>query len=243
MHTPSSKKRVGVLVSGKGSNLQALIDACTDPLFPVSIGCVISNVASAYALERAQRAHIPSYTISQKEFSSRDAWESAITDTLHRHQTHIVCLAGFMRILSEGFIRSWPDCILNIHPSLLPAFKGLRTHERALQAGVRIHGCTVHMVRPQLDEGPILGQAAVPVWNRDTPESLACRVLDQEHRLYPDILRLFAQGCFHLEGERAVLDPAGIGSENGPQNSSRLVTCIPSESTDTQEGLCRIRSA
>lgn len=203
MPTSPVKTPVGVLVSGRGSNLQALIEACADPAFPAAIQCVISNVADAYALERAKRADIPSYTLLQKAFPTREAWESALTETLHAHHIQVVCLAGFMHILSEHFLRSWSDCVLNIHPSLLPAFKGLRTHEQALYAGVRIHGCTVHIVRPQLDEGPILGQAAVPVWDHDTPERLGSRVLDQEHRLYPDMLRLFVQGCFRFEGERA----------------------------------------
>lgn len=195
------KLRVGVLASGRGSNLQALMDACADPSFPVEIVHVLSNSAGAYALERAAQAGIPTSLIQHRDYPSREAFDAAVDARLRAAGVEFVCLAGFMRLLSEGFVRGWEGRMINIHPSLLPSFKGLHTHQQALTAGVKLHGCTVHFVRPALDDGPILAQAAVPVLPGDTPETLAARVLEQEHRLYPLALRLIAEGRAVVEGE------------------------------------------
>lgn len=195
------KLRVGVLASGRGSNLQALMDACADPSFPVEIVHVLSNSAGAYALERAAQAGIPTSLIQHRDYPSREAFDAAVDARLRDAGVEFVCLAGFMRLLSEGFVRGWEGRMINIHPSLLPSFKGLHTHQQALTAGVKLHGCTVHFVRPALDDGPILAQAAVPVLPGDTSETLAARVLEQEHRLYPLALRLIAEGRAVVEGD------------------------------------------
>lgn len=215
-----ARVKVGVLISGRGSNLQALLDACAEPGFPAEIAIVISNVAGAYALERAARAGVPTLVISHKDFASRDAFDAAVDAALRRAGIDIVCLAGFMRLLTAGFTEAWRDRLINIHPSLLPSFKGLHTHERALAAGVRIHGCTVHVVRPELDDGPIIVQAAVPVLEGDTPDSLAARVLEQEHRIYPLALRLLAEG-------KAVVDGAAVRLEGTSAQQAALVNPLP----------------
>jgi phosphoribosylglycinamide formyltransferase-1 len=203
------RKKVGVLVSGRGSNLQALIDACADPAYPAEIVLVISNVAGVFALERAAKAGIATLVIPHKQFPSREAFDAAMDESLRRAGVDIVCLAGFMRLLSAGFAESWLGRMINIHPALLPSFKGLHTHERALAAGVRLHGCTVHLVTPELDDGPILVQAAVPVLTTDDADALAARVLEQEHKAYPLALRLLAEGRVRVEGARAVVEAAG----------------------------------
>jgi phosphoribosylglycinamide formyltransferase-1 len=199
------RKKVGVLVSGRGSNLQALLDACGQPGFPAEIVLVISNIPGAYALERAAAAGVPTTVIPHKPFPSREAFDAAMDEALRAAGVEIVCLAGFMRLLSAGFVTGWKDHLINIHPALLPSFKGLHTHERALEAGVKLHGCTVHLVTPELDDGPILVQAAVPVMPDDTPDTLAARVLEQEHKAYPQALRLLAEGRVRVEGNRAVV--------------------------------------
>jgi len=199
-----AKKRVGVLISGRGSNLGALIDACRSNNYPARIVLVISNVPSAQGLLRAEAALIPTLTISHKDFSSREAFDEAIDKALNEAGVDILCNAGFMRLHTEGFVRRWWNRHLNIHPSLLPAFKGLHTHDRVLAEGVKITGCTVHFVRPDMDAGPIVAQAAVPVLSGDTPDELAARVLEAEHRLYPHALELVASGKVRVEGERVV---------------------------------------
>lgn len=212
------KKKVGVLVSGRGSNLQALMDAiAADPAFPAEIVLVISNVAGAYALERATKAGIATRTISHKDFPSREAFDSAMDAELRAAGVEIVCLAGFMRLLSTAFTQGWAGRMINIHPALLPSFKGLHTHQRAIDAGVKLHGCTVHLVTPELDDGPILVQAAVPVLADDTADTLAARVLEQEHKAYPLALRLVAEGRVRIEGNRALVDAAGNGALINPQ--------------------------
>ncbi len=210
------KKKVGVLVSGRGSNLQALLDACADPAFPAEIALVISNVAGVYALERAARAGVPTQVIPHKSFPSREAFDTAMDAALRAAGVEIVCLAGFMRLLTSGFVEGWAGRMINIHPSLLPSFKGLHTHERALELGVKLHGCSVHLVTPALDDGPILVQAAVPVLSTDTPDSLAARVLEQEHKAYPLALRLVAEGRVTVDGARAVVDAPGQGALVNP---------------------------
>ncbi|MFA6022286.1 MAG: phosphoribosylglycinamide formyltransferase, partial [Rhodospirillales bacterium] len=211
-----AKKRVGVLVSGRGSNLQALLDACADPAFPAEIVLVISNVANAYALERATKAGVASLTLSHKSFASREDFDTAMDAHLRDAGVEIVCLAGFMRLLSAGFVQSWDKRMINIHPSLLPSFKGLHTHARALEAGVKLHGCTVHLVTPDLDDGPIIVQAAVPVLADDTEDSLAARVLEQEHKAYPLALRLIAEGRVGVDGNRAKVESPSFGALVNP---------------------------
>ena len=199
-----TKKRVGVLISGRGSNLQALIEACRDPDYPAKIVVVISNVPSAQGLLRAEADLILGMTINHKDFASREAFDEALDDALKEAGVEILCNAGFLRLHTEGFVRKWWNRHLNIHPSLLPAFKGLHAHERVLDEGVKITGCTVHFVRPEMDTGPIVAQAAVPVLPGDSPDDLAARVLQAEHRLYPLALRLVASGEVRVEGEHVV---------------------------------------
>ncbi|KIL98472.1 Phosphoribosylglycinamide formyltransferase [Paramagnetospirillum magnetotacticum MS-1] len=202
------KKKVGVLVSGRGSNLQALLDACADPAFPAEIALVISNVPGVYALERAAKAGVPTLTIPHKGFPSREAFDAEMDKALRAAGIEIVCLAGFMRLLSTPFAEGWRGRMINIHPALLPSFKGLHTHARAIEAGVKLHGCTVHLVTPELDDGPILVQKAVPVLASDDEDSLAARVLEQEHKAYPEALRLLAEGRVVVDGNRALIRDA-----------------------------------
>ena len=203
--TPSRLK-IGVLISGRGSNLQALIDACAAPDFPAEIALVLSNKADAYGLERATAAGVPGAVVSHRDYpGNKQAFEEAMDARLREAGVELVCLAGFMRLLSPWFVDTWRDRLINIHPSLLPSFKGLDTHERAIAAGVRFHGCTVHYVRPEMDEGPILVQAAVPVLPGDDAHALAERVLESEHRIYPQAVRLIAEGRTRVEDGRVVI--------------------------------------
>lgn len=202
--------KIAVLISGRGSNLQALIDACAQPGFPAAIELVISNRADAAGLGRAQAARIPTAVIPHRDYPSRSAFDAALTEALEKSGIELVCLAGFMRLLTPGFVDHWRDRIINIHPSLLPAFPGLETHARALAQGVRIAGCTVHFVRTEMDTGPIIVQAAVPVRPDDDADTLAARVLEAEHRAYPLALRLVAEGRVKVMGDRA--DIAGAST-------------------------------
>lgn len=203
-----ARLNVGVLISGRGSNLQALIDACGAPDFPARLALVVSNRADAKGLDRAAAAGIETAVIPHRDYADRAQFDAAVDGRLRAAGVEFVCLAGFMRLLGPEFIAKWPDRILNIHPSLLPAFRGLDTHARALAAGVRFSGCTVHFVRPEPDEGPIVVQAAVPVLPDDTEELLAARVLAAEHKIYPLALRLVAEGRVRVEGPRAVISGA-----------------------------------
>jgi phosphoribosylglycinamide formyltransferase, formyltetrahydrofolate-dependent len=212
------KRKVGVLVSGRGSNLQALLDAAADPAFPAEIALVVSNVPGAYALERAAKAGVPTRVIPHKGFPSREAFDDAVDAALRAAGVEIVCLAGFMRLLTKGFVEGWAGRLINIHPSLLPSFKGLHTHARALEAGVKLHGCSVHLVTPDLDDGPILVQAAVPVLPGDDEDSLAARVLEQEHKAYPLALKLVATGRVTVNGPRARVEAIGGGALINPQD-------------------------
>ena len=196
-----TKTRTGVLISGRGSNLQALIEACKAPAYPAEIVLVVSNVPDVQGLARAEDAAIPTRTVNHKDFASREAFDAAVSDALRGAQVDLLCNAGFMRLHTEGFVRDWWNRHLNIHPSLLPAFPGLNTHARVLEAGAKISGCTVHFVRPKMDAGPVVAQAAVPVLLGETEDSLADRVLSAEHRLYPHALRLIASGAVRVEGE------------------------------------------
>jgi len=210
----AGRMRVGVLISGRGSNMVALAEACTAADFPAEIGLVLSNEADADGLARAAGFGIPTAVINHRDYRDRPSFEAAITARLEQDGIELICLAGFMRLLTAGFVNHWRDRMINIHPSLLPAFKGLETHERALAEGVRLAGCTVHFVRPAMDEGPIVMQAAVPVLPEDTPDSLAARVLEQEHRLYPAALRLVASGAAVVAGEHVRLE--NVGAPVGP---------------------------
>jgi phosphoribosylglycinamide formyltransferase 1 len=198
-----ARLRVGVLISGRGSNLQALIEACAQPGFPAEIALVISNRADAPGLKLAEAAGIRTVVIPRGE---RDAFATATNELLHDRRVELVCLAGFMRMLDQGFVDAWQDRMVNIHPSLLPAFRGLHAQRQALAAGVRFSGCTVHFVRPELDCGPIIGQAIVPVHPDDDEERLAARILSVEHRLYPLALRLIAEGRVRVVGDRVEID-------------------------------------
>jgi len=201
--------KVGILISGRGSNMQALIDACRMPKFPAEIALVISNEPAAAGLARAKDAGIATRLIDHRDFNKdRPAFERALTAALEEAGVEFVCNAGFMRLLTDTFVAHWRDRQINIHPSLLPAFRGLDTHKRALEAGVRLHGCTVHFVRVEMDEGPIIVQAAVPVLPGDDEATLAARVLAAEHRCYPLALKLAAEKRLRVENERVLIDGA-----------------------------------
>jgi phosphoribosylglycinamide formyltransferase-1 len=197
-------KRIGILISGRGSNMRALIAAAATPEFPAEIELVISNVGNAEGLTFAADADIPTIAIPHKAYETREEFDRALDTALTNAGVEIVCLAGFMRILSDWFVRRWEGRLINIHPSLLPLFKGTHVHEQALLSGVRVSGCTVHFVVPELDAGPIIAQATVPVAIDDTPETLAARVLLEEHKLYPAALKLLAEERVRLENGRAV---------------------------------------
>jgi len=206
--------KVAVLISGRGSNLQALIDAQIKT--GAEIVLVISNVEGAQGLERAAKAGIPTIVINHKDFDARQPFDAAMTDAIEAGGADFVCLAGFMRILSDDFIDHWRDRLINIHPSLLPAYKGLDVQQRVLDAGEAQAGCTVHFVRPEMDTGPIILQAKVPVMADDDADTLAARILKQEHIIYPEALRLIAEGRVTIENERAVIDGAATDAPDNP---------------------------
>jgi phosphoribosylglycinamide formyltransferase-1 len=203
-----ARLKVGVLISGRGSNMAALMEAARAPDYPAEIACVVSNVASAPGLGIARNAGVATAAISHKEFPDRESFDRVVSAELERHGVELVALAGFMRIQSPWFPERWKERMLNIHPSLLPAFPGLRVQQQAIDAGVRISGCTVHFVTADLDAGPIIAQAAVPVLPDDTAETLAQRILRQEHRLYPQVVRWFAEGRISLAGGRVMVKDA-----------------------------------
>ncbi|MDX6751873.1 phosphoribosylglycinamide formyltransferase [Geminicoccaceae bacterium 1502E] len=200
-----ARRRVGVLVSGSGSNLQALLDAAAAPDTPFEIVLVLANRPDAYGLERARLAGIEARLIDHRSFAGREAFEAALDAALREAGVEIVCLAGFMRVLTAGFVEGWMGRMLNIHPSLLPSFRGLHTHARALAENCAVAGCTVHLVTPDLDAGPVVVQGLVPVLPGDTAESLAARTIEVEHRAYPRALAMLAQGRVRLEEGRARL--------------------------------------
>lgn len=208
-----AKTKIAVLISGRGSNMQALIEAARDEDFPAEIVLVASNNPDAPGLDIARAAGIETDVVNHRDFEDRESFEEALDATIKLYGARIVCLAGFMRILTPWFTERWRDLLINIHPSLLPAFKGLHTHERALEAGVRIHGCTVHYVRPEMDDGPIIGQAAVPVLPGDTPDTLSERVLQAEHKLYAQCVALACSGKARVAGERVRLQVREFGAE------------------------------
>jgi phosphoribosylglycinamide formyltransferase-1 len=198
---------VGVLASGRGSNLQALLDACARPEFPARIAVVISDREQSVALERARGAGVEALWVNPKDFGDRQAFDLALVDELQRREVGLVCHAGFMRILSPAYVRAFAGRALNVHPSLLPAFPGLHAQRQALEHGVKVAGATVHFIDEGVDTGPIVLQAAVPVERGDTEETLAARILVQEHRLYPEAVELFAQGRLRIEGRRVIVLP------------------------------------
>ena len=203
-----AKLKVGVLISGRGSNMAALIAAAKAADYPAEVAVVVSNVAGAPGLKIAQDAGIATVAIPHKGFPDRETFDRAVSAELEKHGVGLVALAGFMRIQSPWFPDHWAGRIINIHPSLLPAFKGLHVQQQALDAGARLSGCTVHFVTPELDSGPIIAQAAVPVLPDDTADTLAARILRQEHRLYPLVVRWFAEGRLSVAGTRVAV--AGV---------------------------------
>ncbi len=198
-------RTLGVLISGRGSNLQAILDAIAERRLDARVGVVVSNQADAQGLERAEKAGVPTAVVSHKDYDSREAFDEAVLAQLKNHDVDIVCLAGFMRILSSVLVRAFPSRILNIHPSLLPAFAGLHAQRQAVEHGAKVSGCTVHLVDEELDHGPILLQAPVPVEEGDSEESLSARILEQEHKLYPVAIQLILDGKVRVDGRRAVI--------------------------------------
>jgi phosphoribosylglycinamide formyltransferase 1 len=202
------KKRVAVLISGRGSNMAALVAAARDPAYPAEIVAVLSNKADAAGLAFARDNGIAARAVPQADYPYRKAHEAALGEALADIGPDIICLAGYMRLMSPEFVEQWQGRMINIHPALLPSFKGLDTHARALEAGVRIHGCSVHFVTAGMDDGPIIAQAAVPVVAGDTEETLTARVLAAEHRLYPLALRMVAEGRVQMRGGHAIVTGA-----------------------------------
>jgi phosphoribosylglycinamide formyltransferase-1 len=203
-----ARKRVAILISGRGSNMAALIAAACAADYPAEIVLAIASRPDAAGIAIAAKAGVPTAVVDAKAHPNRPAFEAALDTELARANVEIVCLAGFMRLLSPEFVRRWRDRLINIHPSLLPAFPGLDTHARAIAAGVAEHGCTVHFVREGVDDGPIIAQAVVPVLPSDTPDTLAARVLVEEHRLYPASLALVASGRVRVEGDTVTIASA-----------------------------------
>lgn len=214
----SAKKRVAVMISGRGTNLAALLEASKEPGYPAEIVGVVSDNPEAPGLTFAAGRGLPVAVASRRDHPSKEAHDAAIDAALVSLKPDIVVLAGYMRLLTRGFVEKWQGRMINIHPSLLPMFKGLDTHRRALDIGVRIHGCTVHFVTFDTDDGPIIAQAAVPVMAADTEETLSARVLKAEHKLYPLALALVAEGRARMEGGRTVLDIRGATERNAIQS-------------------------
>jgi phosphoribosylglycinamide formyltransferase 1 len=202
----TAKRKVVVLISGSGSNLQAIIDACKLDSYPAEVVAVISNQANAYGLERAKAANIPALVLSHKDYTSREHYDVALVAQINQYQPDLVVLAGFMRILTGYFVQNFHDKLLNIHPSLLPKYQGLHTHQRALDAGDQEHGVSVHFVTEQLDGGPVILQAKIPVFAGDSAEDLASRVHEQEHRIYPLVVKWFCQQRLVMQDGHAWLD-------------------------------------
>jgi phosphoribosylglycinamide formyltransferase-1 len=194
-------KKIAILISGRGSNLEAIVSA--KPACEIAV--VVSNRPDALGLKFAEKQNIPTEVVNHENFSSREAFDKALLETLKKYEPDLIVLAGFMRILTEKFINAYPRKVVNIHPSLLPAFTGLDTHQRAIDAGVRLHGCTVHFVTPELDHGPIIAQAAVPVLQEDNAESLAARVLEEEHRIYPMAIQWICEAECSISGNTVSL--------------------------------------
>jgi len=207
-------KSLVILISGRGSNMQALIEA----ELPLKIAAVISNKPDAAGLEIAQQRGIETRVVDHRAYPNREAFDAALAETIDHYQPDLVALAGFMRILGDDFVNRYPGRLMNIHPSLLPAFPGLDTHARALREGMKTHGCTVHFVTPQLDHGPIIIQASVPVLPDDTEQTLEARVLQQEHRIYPQAVRWFAEDKLKLADNRVEILEAAATASHSPQS-------------------------
>lgn len=219
----TGKKRVAILISGRGSNMQALVEAARAPEYPAEIALVISNRPDAPGLAWAKDRGLPALALDHTRYESRAHFEGQLQSVLDLAKVELIALAGFMRLMTADFVTRWQGRMINIHPSLLPAFKGLATHEQALAAGVRVSGCTVHFVVPDMDAGPIIGQAAVPVRPDDTPGTLAERVLAAEHRLYPRMLALIAQDQVRMAGDGTIWQ----GIENTKFNQEDVVFSPP----------------
>jgi phosphoribosylglycinamide formyltransferase 1 len=202
---------IGVLISGSGTNLQSIIDAIEAKELDAKIQVVLSNRADAYGLMRAKKHRIPVEVLDHKRFPSREAFDQAVVDILRAREVELVVLAGFMRLLSSVLVGAYSNRIMNIHPALLPAFPGLHVQKKAVEHGVRFSGCTVHFVNEACDEGPIIIQAVVPVFPEDTEESLAVRILEQEHRIYPRAIQLYSEGRLRIEGRKVFVD--GLAKE------------------------------
>jgi phosphoribosylglycinamide formyltransferase-1 len=215
-----TRLKVGILISGRGSNMAALIEAARDPSYPAEIACVVSNVPSAAGLEIAKKAGIAAVAVPHKDFPDRESFDRAVSAELEKQGVGLVALAGFMRIQSPWFPHHWRNRVINVHPSLMPLFPGLYAQQQAIDAGARVSGCTVHFVTPELDSGPIIAQAAVPVLAGDTADSLAARILRQEHLLYPLVVRWIADGRIRLEGGTVEVD--GV-----PQGATLLFSAEP----------------
>ncbi len=217
MQPAPAKRAVAILISGRGSNMKTLVEAAEVDSYPARIAAVISNRPDAPGLEWARNRGLTAIGLDHRAFPNREAFDTALDSEITASGAELVACAGFMRLMTPALVEKWRDRMINIHPSLLPSFRGLDTHQRALEAGVRIAGCTVHVVRHEVDTGPILGQAAVPVEDGDTADTLAARVLAAEHRLYPRVLELFAAGRYAIHGDKARL----LSQE---ENESFLVT-------------------
>jgi phosphoribosylglycinamide formyltransferase-1 len=215
-----SRKRTAILISGRGSNMRALIAAARADNFPAEIALALSNAPNAGGLDFARSEGIAAEVVDHKAFAGREAFERALQAKLEAHGVELICLAGFMRLLSTWFVETWRERMLNVHPALLPSYRGLHTHERALADGVKIHGATVHFVVPEMDAGPIVAQAAVAVRADDTPETLGARVLEQEHIIYPQALALVASGAAKVENGRVMFaaEPAPASALRSPHS-------------------------
>ncbi|MBO0902966.1 phosphoribosylglycinamide formyltransferase [Jiella sonneratiae] len=216
--TGPQRKRIAILISGRGSNMGAIIAACMDPNFPGEVKAVLSNRPDAKGLETARRYDIAAHAVDQKDFASREAHERAVLDVLGAVEPDVICLAGYMRLLTPDFVRRFEGRMINIHPSLLPLFPGLDTHARAIAAGMRVHGCTVHYVTERMDEGPIIAQAAIAIEPGDTAETLADRLLRAEHRLYPHALKMMLTGDVRMvNGQAAYRRRAPLVPDDGQE--------------------------
>ena len=202
---PPKKFRLGVLVSGRGTNLQSILDAIGKGEVPAEVGVIISNKETAPALERGRQHGVESIFLNPKDFASREAYDRELVTLLNARDIDLVCLAGYMKILTAGFIRAFAGKIINIHPSLLPAFPGLDVQQKALDHGVKFAGCTVHFVEEEVDTGPIVLQAVVPVQDGDTTETLSARILEQEHKIYPRAIQLIAENRLRIQGRRVLI--------------------------------------
>jgi phosphoribosylglycinamide formyltransferase-1 len=199
-------RNIVVLISGSGTNLQAIIDACEEGRINASISAVVSNKADAYGLERAKQAAINTVVVNPKEYSDRESYDMALAEVIEQHNADLIVMAGFMRILSQAFVERFSGKMLNVHPSLLPKYQGLNTHQRAIEAKDQEHGCSIHFVTPELDGGPVILQAKVPVFNEDDADALAARVQVQEHAIYPLVVNWFIEGRLNMENDSALLD-------------------------------------